>query len=57
MHAFMLFFGIVLVSVGCSSGNASRDAQRDVRKETTKPRPTVTGGLRTRLFEDVCDHR
>ena len=34
MHAFMLFLGLVLVSVGCSSGNASRDAQRDVPKGT-----------------------
>jgi len=34
MRAFMLFLGLALVSVGCSSGNASREAQRDVRTET-----------------------
>ena len=28
------FLGIVLVSIGCSSGNTSRDAQRDVAKGT-----------------------
>ena len=32
MHVFMLFLGLMLVSIGCSSGNASRDAQPDVRK-------------------------
>jgi Glycosyl hydrolase family 79, N-terminal domain len=34
MHAFILFLGLVLVSVGCSSGSASREAQRDVPKDT-----------------------
>ena len=33
MHAFMLFLGLVVVSVACS-GNASRDAQGDVRRGT-----------------------
>ena len=32
MHVFMLFLGLMLVSIGCSSGNAPRDAQPDVRK-------------------------
>ena len=34
MLALMLLLGLVLVSVGCSSGNSSRDAQQEVPKGT-----------------------
>lgn len=34
MYAFMLVLGLVVVLVGCSSGNTSGEADRDVRKGT-----------------------
>lgn len=34
MHVFMLFLALVLLSIGCSSGNTSRDVQRDGQKGT-----------------------
>ena len=44
MHVFMLFLGLMLVSIGCSSGNAPRDAQPDVRKGSMIVRDTGVHG-------------